>query len=410
MNDDLDFEARLSNAVAAYADRAPVEVDAIAMTAALARGRPRRSWPLFNGRVSWLVVGTMLALLALGAALVIGAYEQRPRPAIDGGGLLLIDQAGLPQGGQRAVSEHVFTLDATTGDRRPIVDWVTKYPYGSMSAAWSPDRTHALLIDSSAAVRGIVDVTRHQLSPIQLQPGDVYDNFAERLAWAPGGDRVASQVANDTTNIQGSILISDLTGHELRRLPVPSGWIAGHPTWSRDGSSLILSGCRLPCADGANDENLLLIPLDGSLMRVLLEPGSSYGPAVWSPDGSIFAFESSIGIQTMDVATGRQTIVTRGNDRQPSWSPDGRTIAFARFDDQFANGAIYVVDVDGGNLRRVTTDTNTGMVTNPEWSPDGTMLTFGRYDGVMSTDLDVWIVGADGAAPHLLVRNAVSDW
>jgi TolB protein len=408
MNDHSDFEARLATALAVYADRAPIEVDPISITAAVAHGRSRRSWRLFNRRVSWLVIGTVLALLAVGAALVAGSYLLRPHTSIGGGGLMLIDQADLPDGGNQATSEHIFGFDESTGDRVPIVDWpVTTKSYGWMWASWSPDRKHALVFDVGGGVRGIVDVASHRLSALQLKSSDSYTSFAERLAWARGSDRIASIVSNDTTNTQGSILISDLTGQEIGRLAMPPGWTAGRPTWSPDGSSLILAGCLLPCVDGASDEHLLLIPIDGSPMRVLLEPAVSYGPAVWSPDGSTIAFESSVGIQTMDAATGRQSTVTRGNDQEPDWSPDGRRIAFARLDDQGANGAIYVVDVYSKDLRRLTNYTDIGTVSNPDWSPDGTMLTFGRQNGVYS---GVWVVGADGGSPRLVIENATSDW
>jgi Tol biopolymer transport system component len=404
MNDRNDFEARLAAAFADYADRAPVEVDAVSLTAAMANRTPHRRWSFASSRASWLVVGAALALLAIGAALVVGAYLLRPRTAIGGGGPMIINQVDLPIGGDwtRPTYEHVFALDAATGDRTPIVELpVTTKSYGWMSATWSPDRTHALLFDGGDGVRGIVDVASHRLTSLQLRTGETL-RFEDRLAWARTGDRIASIVSSDA-NPTGSILISDLTGREISRLALPPGWIAGRPTWSPDGSSLMLSGCLLPCADGANESQLLLIPIDGSPMRVLLEPAASYGPAVWSPDGSTIAVESPTGITTMDLLTGRERTVTRGHDHNPAWSPDGHRIAFARMDDQGTNGAIYVVDVDGTNLRQLTNGTDD----NPDWSPDGTTLVFGRQNGV---NPDVWVVGADGGEPRRLLVNASADW
>jgi len=418
MNDRPTFEARLEGAFAAYADRAPVEVDPISMTASVAHGRPGRARLVINLRGSRLAIATVLALLAIGAALVAGAYLLRSHDAIGGGGFLLIVQADLPtqNASPETLGEHVYTFDVVTGERRPIVDWDTRHPYFTTSPAWSPDRTHAVL-RVSGAPDGIVDVASHQLSPIQLGQRDT---SIRAIAWARSSDRVASIVGNDTTNTQG-ILISDLAGREIGRLPVPSGWLAQSLTWSPDGRSLILAGCLLPCADGVYKGNLLEVPIDGSRMRVLLEPADPpwLGPAIWSPDGSTIAFETSSGIQTLDIATGRRTSVTQGkdgqptwsgNDTQPAWSPDGRHLAFARMDDQSANGAIYVVDVDGANLRRLTNDTSKGSVSDPRWSPDGSMLTFIRQDGEMYYQADLWIVGADGGAPRLLVPNAKSDW
>jgi TolB protein len=52
------------------------------------------------------------------------------------------------------------------------------------------------------------------------------------------------------------------------------------------------------------------------------------------------------------------------NDENPVWSPDGRKIAFSS--DRRGRKDIYVVDVDGRNLRRLTE--GFGNCSNPAWS------------------------------------------
>lgn len=409
MNDHPDFEARLTSAFGKYADRAPVEVDPVSMTGVVARRRSRLAWPTLNRRMAWLAVGAALALLALGAALA-GSSLLRTHAPVGGGGLMLIAQTDWPgSDATTQVTEHVFTFDEATGDRVPILDcprfgslyWVTP-------SAWSPDRTHAVLAYCGGVQEGVVDMASHQLSPLQLQSGDTYVNGLQ-APWAPTGDRIASIVLNDTTNTTGTILISDVNGREIARLPIPAGWSGGEPTWSPDGSSMILSGhADGGQADVSTDWHLFLVPLDGSPVRALLEPAllepaaGDFSP-VWSPDRSTLAFESPTGIQTLNVATGRQTTIARGEYHAPVWSPDGRRIAFAGPCCADVNGAISVVDADGSNLYRLTS----GLDTTPIWSPDGTMILFRRQAGVHP---DVWVIGADGASPRLLVADAVAGW
>jgi dipeptidyl aminopeptidase/acylaminoacyl peptidase len=410
MNDQPDFEMRLTNIFAEYADRAPVDVDPVSMTASVARGGSRLAWPTFTRRGSWLVVGAALVVLALGALLVAGSYLLRPHTSVGGGGLMLINQADWPgSDATRQVTLHVFSLDEANDDRRPVVDLPPSgRSYWLTSPVWSPDHTHALLTGSNG-VPGIVDLATNRISLIQLAPADLSVQ-AGKSAWAPNGDRIATMVSNDTTNIQGSILISDLGGREVGRLE-PPGLGGGEPSWSPDGSSLILP---TDSVDGGTF-HLLLVPLDGSPARVLLEPAAWYFSPVWSPDGSTVAFESPTGIQTLNLATGRQATIAHGDVHTPAWSPDGRRIAFAGPVPENPNGAIYVVDADGSNLHQLTS----GYDDSPAWSPDGTMVVFTRHtvgspDSGAATNghlySDVWVIGADGGAPRLLVTNAVADW
>ena len=97
-----------------------------------------------------------------------------------------------------------------------------------------------------------------------------------------------------------------------------------------------------------------------------------------------------------------------GLDVDPAWSPDGKRIAFAS--DRAGNLDIYVMDADGSNpVRR----TSTGLNSSPAWSPDGTKIAFsslreGQY-GIYVMDLDGdWenptLVGYDRGA------NAYPAW
>ncbi len=63
-------------------------------------------------------------------------------------------------------------------------------------------------------------------------------------------------------------------------------------------------------------------------------------------------------------------------DWAPAWSPDGRRIAFASGRD--GTSQIYVMDVDGENLRRVTHEPVHADM--PSWSPDGNRLAYGTSD------------------------------
>jgi len=69
---------------------------------------------------------------------------------------------------------------------------------------------------------------------------------------------------------------------------------------------------------------------------------------------------------------------SQGSDRNPSWSPDGKKIAFAgRRDDHFTN--IYINNTDGSNEIRVTNDECN--YDDPDFAPDGEMIAFTSWCG-----------------------------
>lgn len=90
-----------------------------------------------------------------------------------------------------------------------------------------------------------------------------------------------------------------------------------------------------------------------------------------------------------------------GAGMDPSWSPDGRQIAFWRYDFHGLPATVYVMNADGSNVREVTAGYH------PTWSPDGTKLAFG-CGGICTTALD----GSDRVVvtrPDISTTDVVCD-
>jgi dipeptidyl aminopeptidase/acylaminoacyl peptidase len=95
------------------------------------------------------------------------------------------------------------------------------------------------------------------------------------------------------------------------------------------------------------------------------------------------------------------------SDRDPSWSPDGRRLAFARCDGDDCD--LWTLDLAKSREERVTRGRLSD--TEPTWSPGGRRLAFQRCrpGEKLRNSCELWSVGIAGGAPRRLTRNAVAD-
>ena len=168
----------------------------------------------------------------------------------------------------------------------------------------------------------------------------------------------------------------------------------------------------------------------GNLRRLTNNPARDYAPS-WSSDGKRIAFISdrdgharrripgwfAFEIYVMDADGGNQQNLTNhpSDDRSPSWSPDGTRIVFQsdRDNDRGHNIEIYVMAADGSNQLNLTN--NLTMDEDPSWSPDGKRIVFrAQREGHVVKDLDItdeiYVMDADGGNQQRLTENRNNDW
>jgi len=159
----------------------------------------------------------------------------------------------------------------------------------------------------------------------------------------------------------------------------------GGDDWSGDGSGeyagkIVFSCC--PYQPGASTVyHLNVINGDGSGKAELPFSGkSSFAPA-WSPGNVGIAYfaddennKEKIFLRTPDGKTDVQLTRGDGRDKFPTWSPDGKRIAYISYRDNVPN--LFVINVDGGSETQLTFASGGDTVLWPRWSPSGDVIAY----------------------------------
>jgi hypothetical protein len=101
----------------------------------------------------------------------------------------------------------------------------------------------------------------------------------------------------------------------------------------------------------------------------------------------------------------RELTRTTGASYDPAWSPRGDRVAFVSLEP--GNEEIYVINVDGSNLQRLTQNT-WEWDKHPSWSPDGSQIVFWSNRG--SGRRQLWVMNADGSGQRTLFDSPFNDW
>jgi dipeptidyl aminopeptidase/acylaminoacyl peptidase len=221
--------------------------------------------------------------------------------------------------------------------------------------------------------------------------------------WSPDG-RYLSFISSRDGGKGGQVWLLDRRGGEATRLTEIKGGVSGYE-WSPDGARLVLLVDDPDDADKGGDSTKAKTPKPIVLDRYHFKQ-----------DVQGYLGNQRSHVYLFDVATKKNEVLTTGkyDESNPSWSPDGKFIAFVSDrspdPDHSINSDIYVIEArPGAQMRRLTMfdgdDNNSGS--RLAWSPDGKSIAYVRGGSATMSIYDqyrVAVIPVAGGEPRLLTE------
>jgi Tol biopolymer transport system component len=215
----------------------------------------------------------------------------------------------------------------------------------------------------------------------------------------------------------GEIFVIRSTGNGFRQLmeQTDQQGNAYSPDWSLDGSKIVFS---------QDNVGIWTVNADGTGLTQVTPFG---GWATFTPDGThlVYACDDAdcpptnglflmkadgsdapgVRLTTTPFTGGGDVNSEGGGDVNPAVSPDGKTVTFIRQKEEGALQALFAVDIDGTNERRIV-PYRFDVFIKHDWSPDGRRLVF---TGTVDDRINVYTVAPDGSHRQRLT-NATEGW
>lgn len=229
-----------------------------------------------------------------------------------------------------------------------------------------------------------------------------------------GGVQISAQAAGRLTGPKNGLFLLDVSTGDVEQLS-PNTLEVSSFDWAPDENALVIAASP----DGAYSEDLFVIDRASHAVRPLVtQPGSDRGPS-WSPDGKWVAFGSQFGVPTYYAgwpavvpAAGGQ-IIRLASEDDPKlagfsstifWRPDSRGFLYSAL--HRMTSRLIHADISAKRVTPVSTDEQP-YEDNFSFSVNGRRLAFTRES--LTTPPELFIQTFPDGTPHQLTR-LVSDF
>jgi TolB protein len=338
---------------------------------------------------SEIVRGRSLVVSGLLLCAAAGLLLAAPAPAsadVFNGRIAFASVRSDPQ----AKSFDIFSMNPDgSGVRR-----LTTNPEGDRQPDWSPDATAiAYTIDKPGATKNfeVARMTAAGTGHRRLTT-TAADEASSQPSWLPDGRGILFRRSGPSSRVGSIWQMGPLGEAPVLRFSTQAPPL--YPSFAPDGRRVLYTAILSPTGD--TDRGIFSLNADGGGLTPLFDVAGAYDSApAWSPDGTRIAFESDADVgganpgRDMEVwvmgADGTDpTQLTRNavHDEGPSWSPDGRLLAYTSGPDD-THGDIRVMTAGGRDLRRLTRFA--GADESPDWQAIPAPSTDARCGDIATT-------------------------
>ena len=223
---------------------------------------------------------------------------------------------------------EIFIMRASGGNSVQV----TETKSGARVATWSSDGKR-IAYEASSRIY-VLDITcalaRENSTNCRFEPTLLTEGLSPH--WSPTSEQIVYQTPN------GRIQIVDMTNGQVYTITPQAEMKCHHPVWSPDGQRIVM-GCL---------GNIYVVAKDGSVEKAFFaEEFGGGGYPDWTPDGNAIVFRGALDT---DLGKALNTLTN--------------------FEGALRSEAIYMMDLDGQNLTRITKQSNEDILWFVWWTPE----------------------------------------